>query len=207
VIEHKARRARLLVVLAALVLVSGCGAATKSVDFFGRPVDPAFKVDPAPLENTEGEEVTLGADAHAKPLRLVFFGYTHCADICPTVLGSLASGVAKLRGKDRARVQVYFATTDPDRDTRKVLRAYVARFNANFDGLAGSLDVVSRVALSVGIYVDGGSGVDHRNYDPASHSTYVVAIGKDGHAPAFWNAETAPFEFASDFRFLLNGAS
>lgn len=108
-------------IVALLLVLTACGT-TEQIDFTGRTVDPPFTVDATELTSDQGEPVTLGPDDGAQQLRLVFFGYTHCPDICPAVLGSLASGLVKLSEDDRDRVQVYRVGGDrADRGQRSAL--------------------------------------------------------------------------------------
>jgi protein SCO1/2 len=67
---------------------------------------------------------------------VIFFGYTHCPDICPTTMAELAGAVKKL-GKTAERVQVLFVTLDPERDTPSVLKQYLSGFDSQFLGLHG----------------------------------------------------------------------
>lgn len=188
-----------------LSVLAACGGSTERIDFTGRVVEPPFAVRAAELQDTSGEAVSLGKDGDARQLRLVFFGYTHCPDICPTVLASLASGLTKLTAADRRRVQTFFVTTDPSRDTSEALSTYLSRFDESFEGLSGDIDTTAKIARSVGIYVDQGEELPSGGYDPNSHSTYIVAIDKQGKAPAFWNPDTSPSQFAADITHLLHG--
>jgi len=82
---------------------------------------------------------------------VVFFGYTHCPDVCPTTLAELAA-VMKELGPDAQRVQVLFVTVDPERDTREVLAQYVPSFNPTFLGLYGDADATARAAKSFKVF-------------------------------------------------------
>lgn len=199
------RRRPALLVVAALIAtfaLTGCGGGPENVTLFGTVVDPPFAVAAAPLRTTEGAPFSLAKDTDA-PLNLIFFGYTHCADICPAVLSSVASGLAKLTTAQQKQVQLYFVTSDPKRDTSPVLTAYVARFDPRFKALSGDLATIAKVAKSIGVFVDPGNPLASGGYDPNSHGSYVIGINANHQAPIFWNAETAPSQFAADFRFLL----
>lgn len=97
------------------------------------------------LTDHHGQARTL-ADFRGKAV-LIFFGYTHCPDICPTAMARFA-GVARQLGDDARRLQVVFVTLDPARDTREVLARYVPFFHPDFIGLTGSepdiVDVAKR---------------------------------------------------------------
>lgn len=190
-------------VLIALVALSGCGGGgSKSVDLSGTVVDPPYTVSSDALTTADGAAYSLSKDT-TSTLTLVFFGYTHCPDICPAVLSSIASGIAKLTPEQQDQVRLLFITTDPKRDTPAVLADYVSRFSPNFIGLTGELDTILKVAKPLHIYVDGGEELPGGGYDPNSHGSQIFGINAKHEAPIFWGAETSPAQFANDFRFLI----
>lgn len=97
---------------------------------------------------------------------LVFFGYTHCPDTCPTALNELSLAVDKL-GTKRGEVDVVLITVDPERDTPDVLKSYVDSFDAPIVALTGSPEQVAQVAKAYRVYYakhprpDGGYDMDH----------------------------------------------
>lgn len=97
---------------------------------------------------------------------VLFFGYTHCPEVCPTTLADLAQ-VMRLLGKDASRVQVLFVTLDPERDTPGLLAKYVTSFDPAFLGLYGDAPSTAKAAKSFGVnYVKqydkhGGYTLDH----------------------------------------------
>lgn len=191
----------LAVLLVVLLLASGCGQ-EKSVDLTGTVVDPPFEVAADELTTTEGKPYSLAEDTTA-PLTLVFFGFTNCPDICPAVLSSIASGLVKLTEEQRDQVDIVFVTSDPDRDTPKVLRTYLDRFRDGIVGLSGDVKTVAKVGESIGVFVDDGAQLPNGGYDPNSHGSYVIGINDKHEAPIFWSGDTAPSQFAADIRFLL----
>lgn len=82
---------------------------------------------------------------------IVFFGYTHCPDVCPTTLSDL-SQVMRLLGPDADKVQVLFITVDPERDTQELLAQYVPAFNPTFIGLYGTPEQTEATATEYRIY-------------------------------------------------------
>jgi protein SCO1/2 len=84
---------------------------------------------------------------------VLFFGFTHCPDICPTTLADLAT-VVKTLGPDAERVQVLFVTVDPERDTPEQLAQYVGAFDSRFLALRGDLAATQRVAKDFKIYFE-----------------------------------------------------
>ena len=97
-----------------------------------------YDVPSVPLEDADGATYDLATDA-TKPLTLVFFGYTHCPDICQVVMANIASSLTRLDDAQKAKVQMVFVTTDPARDDVATLRSYLDRFDPSFDGLTGDL--------------------------------------------------------------------
>jgi protein SCO1/2 len=97
---------------------------------------------------------------------LVFFGYTHCPDFCPTALVT-ASGALEALGADAGRVRVAFITLDPARDTPQILADYLQAFDPRIEGLTGSEDQIAAAAASFKVYfhkrdMPGGDyGIDH----------------------------------------------
>jgi protein SCO1/2 len=97
---------------------------------------------------------------------LVFFGYTHCPDTCPTTLNEIALALERL-GKDRKSVGIVFITIDPARDTPAVLKSYADSFDAPIAALTGSEAAVAQAARAYRVYYarhpreDGGYDMDH----------------------------------------------
>ncbi|MFM0386155.1 SCO family protein [Paraburkholderia dipogonis] len=133
---HTARAAaRVTVIACALggaVLVAGCGKqppAFQNLDITG---NTQFGSDFS-LPDTSGKVRTM-ADYKGKVV-VLFFGYTHCPDVCPTTMAELSQALQQLGPEDAKRVQVLFVTVDPDRDTPALLAQYVPAFNSTFVGL------------------------------------------------------------------------
>jgi protein SCO1/2 len=197
----------LVAVLVAVGLTAGAcgGGGSADPEFYGITHD-AYQVLPDPLTDTSGKPFSLVDDTH-KPLTLVFFGYTHCPDICPMVMSSLASALTRLSDSDKSKVQVVFVTTDPSRDTPAVLRRYLDRYNKAFIGLTGPIDEISKIALPLAVYVAQGQKLPSGGYDLNTHSTQVTAIGADHRARVLWDMDTSSAQFASDIHTLLQKAS
>ncbi|CAB3753292.1 SCO family protein [Paraburkholderia solisilvae] len=127
-----ARTAVAVCALGAAALVAGCGQdapAFQNVDITG---NKQFATDFS-LPDTSGKMRTL-ADYKGKVV-VLFFGYTHCPDVCPTTMAELAQALQQLGPADAKRVQVLFVTVDPERDTSALLGQYVPAFNPAFVGL------------------------------------------------------------------------
>ena len=125
---------------------------------------------------------------------VMFFGFTHCPDVCPTTLAELAAVLRKL-GDAAQRVQVLFVTVDPERDTPEVLAGYVTAFNSDFIGLTGSLEQIAAVAREFKVAYQKAEGsqpgmysVDHSAgtfiIDAQGRLRLYVRYGQDGEAIA-----------------------
>lgn len=123
--------ARLLLASFALLLLSAC---SNAPDFKATDVSSASMGGDFRLSDTKGQIKQL-KDFSGK-VTVIFFGYTHCPDVCPTTLGEL-SLVAKKMGASFSGVQVLFVTADPERDSASILKDYVRLFNPSFMALRG----------------------------------------------------------------------
>lgn len=190
--------------LAALLVVLGLGLTACGSDpakFTGSRLDNPYTAPDIALSDTAGDPYSLAATE--KPMTLVFFGYTHCADYCPMVMNNIAAALNRLDDADRAKVDVAFVTTDPTRDTAKALRKYLDGYNKSFIGLTGDLDTIIEVGEPLAVYVNDGKKLPSGGYDLGGHSTFTLAIDHDGKAVALWNQETSSTEFAADIHTLL----
>lgn len=112
-------------------------------DFYGNPLE--MEIPDFTLTDQNGEKVSL-SDFRGKPVFL-FFGYTHCPDICPITL-SVLNGVTKELDGASDDFKVLFVTVDPERDDPETLKKYVPFFNESFTGLTGTPDEIQDVANS-----------------------------------------------------------
>ena len=168
----------------------------------GTELDPPFEVAGTPLIDTAGRPFSLTEDTE-KPLTLVFFGYTHCPDICQTVMSNLATAVTRLDERDRDRLDVVFVTTDPARDTADVLKRYLEHFDPSFVGLTGDLDTIIDVAKPLGVGVTQGERLPSGGYD-VTHGTTITGIDAEDQGTMYWNESTSSADFAADIHTLLN---
>jgi protein SCO1/2 len=167
------------------VFAAGCGPSQRGPAFeltditgvdFGRDVQ---------LTDHNGKPRTL-ADFKGKVVA-VFFGYTHCPDVCPVTMSEFAM-VARELGKDAERMQVLFVTVDPERDTPEVLAKYVPAFNPAFLGLYGDAATTARTAKEFKVFFNkqpasgGNYSVDHSAgtyiYDPAGRLRLFASYGQ-----------------------------
>jgi protein SCO1/2 len=110
-------------------------------------------------------------------LKLLFFGYTHCPDVCPLTLANVKVGLKQLPEELKQQVQVVFVSVDPERDTPDHLEEYVHFFDPSFVGLTGTKEEIDRVVRQYGAFYRIEKG-DAKNYT-VSHSARLYVIGKD----------------------------
>jgi protein SCO1/2 len=201
----------LAAVLAVVVLaLSGCGASrdpdpvaglTGSDDhgFHGAYLDTPYVVPDLSLTDTSGKPYSLAAAP--APLKVVFFGYTKCPDVCQVVMSTIASAVTRLDAAQRDRVQVVFVTTDPARDTGAVLRAYLDRLDPAFVGLTGDLRRIIDLAEPLKVFIEQGAKLPSGGYD-VTHTTEVFGVSGN-QARVAWGQDTSPSAMAADIIKLL----
>lgn len=131
----------------------------------------------ATFVDTARRTVRLPGDARS-PVTLVFFGYTHCPDVCGTVLADLAQALRRLAPALRTHVEVLFVTTDPARDTPDAIRRYLDRFDPTFVGLTGTPAEVGRTAAALGVPLDGTRKLPGGGYE-VGHGAQVTAFTAD----------------------------
>lgn len=179
------RRLTAYIVLMLAVVCAGCGPAANGPAFELTDITGADFGREIHLTDHNGTPRTL-ADFKGKVVA-VFFGYTHCPDVCPVTMGELAV-VARELGKDADRLQVLFITVDPERDTPADLSKYVPAFNPAFLGLYGDADATARTAKEFKVFFQkqqmsgGGYSVDHSAgtyiYDPAGRLRLFATYGQ-----------------------------
>jgi protein SCO1/2 len=198
-VRSPGRRALVALLLPAVLLLAGCGGDDKQLT--GAVLSEPYVVPDTPLTATDGSPYSLASSTERR-LTLVFFGYTHCPDICPAVMADLASAMTRLDDADRRQVDVVFVTTDPQRDTEQVLRNYLDRFDPAFVGLTGNLATIVALGESLAIPVEHGAKLASGGYDVA-HGTAVLGIDGNDQVPIVWTQGTSAAQFASDIHQLL----
>lgn len=133
---------------------------------------------------------------------LVFFGFTHCPDICPAELQIMSAALDGL-GNKADRVVPVFITVDPERDTPELMAAYVENFGPNFVGLTGSPDAIAKAAKAYRVtyqkfHEEGSSGT----YS-IDHSALVYLMGPDGNFVTHFPYGTSPEKMAETLRRYL----
>jgi protein SCO1/2 len=112
---------------------------------------------------------------NANKVTLVYFGYTHCPDVCPTTMADIAQALRESSAAVRDKVTVVFVTVDPHRDSRMVVRHWLDDFSSSFVGLRGSLSEVIKAQRAAGLPVSKVS----RNGKAVEHSAEVITYTPD----------------------------
>jgi protein SCO1 len=212
------RPGRVATLAAALValggLLAGCGGSDPSADgpiadfsasdddgMYGVVLPDPYRLADVSLTATDGSAYRFATDTK-DPLTLVFFGYTHCPDICQVVMADIASALNRLEPDERSKVGMLFVTTDPARDDAGTLREYLDRFDPAFEGLTGPLPRILDAGESVGVAIEKGEKLPSGGYE-VTHGTQVVGVLPDGTAPLVWTQGTAPDKIAQDIHAAL----
>ena len=131
---------------------------------FGGVTKPAAIGGPFQLTDQSGQSVTE-KNLLGKPT-IIFFGFTHCPDVCPTSLFEM-SEVLRAMGPDAGKVNAYFISVDPERDTAATMKDYLSSFDPNLKGLTGTPEEIAKVISAYRVYArkvplkDGDYTMDH----------------------------------------------
>lgn len=133
---------------------------------------------------------------------LLFFGFTHCPDVCPTTLGMLAQTEKSLVDlPDGLKPQVVLVSVDPKRDTPAQLASYVKFFSPSFTGVTGSQNAIDEFTRSLGVPV-AISPLDNGDYT-VDHSAAIFLIDPDGAMRALFSTPHSPSIIAADYRLIV----
>jgi protein SCO1/2 len=176
------------------LLLAACdgGPRFKSTDITGVDYGKTLELTdhtgrPRTLQDFRGKAVVL------------FFGFTHCPDVCPTTLADV-SGAIKSLGEAGDKVQVLFVTVDPERDTREALGKYVTAFDPRFLGLYGDAAATRRTAQEFKIYYEKRKTGDTYSVD---HSGQSYVIDPQGRLRLLVRPDRIGADLADDLRTLL----
>jgi protein SCO1/2 len=152
---------------------------------------------PFRLTDQNGGTVTE-QDFKGRPF-LVFFGFTHCPEVCPTTLFEVSEILRKL-GPDAERVGVLFVTIDPKRDTPAALKDYLSSFDPHMLGLTGEPDAIAAVAKAYRVYY---KKVPLENDYTMDHTAIVYLMDKEGRFVSPFSLKRTTEAAAADLRRYL----
>ena len=197
---------RIVAALCVAALAAGCAGSSDEKSnspggsgFAGAVIERPYPLPDQDFTDTSGQPFVPAKDSD-RPVTLLFFGYTHCPDVCNTVLANVASALRRVDDSVRDEVQLVFVTTDPDRDTPDVLRGYLDRFDPSYVGLTAPIDTVEAAAAAVHIAYGGKETAAAGGYE-VSHGTQVTAF-HEGKARVVWRAETPVRDLRADIEQL-----
>lgn len=153
---------------------------------------------PFRLTDQSGQTVTEKSLV-GKPT-LIFFGFTHCPDVCPTSLFEM-SEVLRALGPDADKVNAYFVSVDPERDTPAAMKDYLSSFDPHLKGLTGSPEETERVTKAYRVYArkvplkDGDYTMDH--------TALIYLMDRDGRFVRPFDLKRTPEEAAAELRRYL----
>ena len=193
------RRITAFVAVASLTtLVTGC----KPASFHGTAYEPPERAPSVVLTQANGARFSL-ADQNGYVV-LLFFGYTHCPDICPTTLSDWKR-VKSALGRDASRVRFVFISVDPARDDPATLRRYIARFDPAFIGTTGDSATLANVEQSFHVTSTREETGSANGYG-VTHPSQTFVVDKRGELRLLYPFGLETAAVVSDIRQLLRGA-
>jgi protein SCO1/2 len=159
------------------------------------------------LKDINGQPYDFVAATKDK-VALLFFGYTHCPDICPLHMANIAAVLRRMPAEDRARVVTVFVTTDPDRDTPERLREWLTNFDPSFVALTGTKQELAQAQASLGLSeaTREYTGADSAKYY-VGHAAQVFAFARDGMGYLVYPFGIRQEDWANDLPKLVNDAT
>ncbi|MEU4150543.1 SCO family protein [Streptomyces sp. NPDC026659] len=168
-------------------------------------LDQPFEKPDLVLTDTHGKKYDLRAETKGHPT-LVYFGYTHCPDVCPTTMSNIAVAMKALPKAEQDKLRVVFVTTDPGRDTPAELGKWLNGIDPRFVGLTGDFATIQAGARTLGISVE--PTTKDKNGKPVSvHGTQVIAFSPqtDG-GYVLYGEDATVDDYTKDLPKLVRGA-
>ncbi len=183
---------------------TGCAAEGRSPESWaGFALPEPLQKPQVLLTDAKGLPFDFREGTHGK-LTLLFFGYTHCPDVCPVQMANLARVIGNLSASDASRISVVFVTTDPARDTPERLQEWLGQFSPSFIGLTGDSTTIRRMQqeLQVPPAVIESVPTPQGGYSVA-HAGYVIVFTPDNLARFVYPFGTRQEDWARDLPRLL----
>ncbi|GAA2133905.1 SCO family protein [Kitasatospora kazusensis] len=177
---------------------------TSNSPYQGTTLTKHFDKPDLVLPDTSGQPFDLRKQTDGHPT-LLFFGYTSCPDVCPTTMGDIGVAMSKLPPEDQKKIDVVFVSTDPVRDTPKVLRTWLDSFGKSFTGLTGDLEKVKAAAKTLGVMVED-PVVNKDGTVTSTHGAQVLAyLPGDDKAHLLYLSNSSVDTYAHDLALLAKG--
>lgn len=167
--------------------------------FNGMLLDPPQDVPAVRLQGSDGQAHAL-TDFRGK-VTIVFFGYTHCPDVCP-MTASTVTRARELLGNQADRTQFVFVSVDPERDTPERLASYLAKYDSSYIGLTGDEQAIQELATAFGVHYAKVQSTSALGY-LVEHTASTFVLDREGRLRAVLPFGLTPEQMASDLRTLL----
>lgn len=182
-----------------MVVLSACQPSTEATKLVATDITGADFEQNMQLTDHTGAKRTM--DDYKGKVVALFFGYTHCPDVCPTTMHELKQTM-QLLGEQANEVQVLFVTLDPERDTQEVLAQFVPSFDQRFVGLTGSVQAIAATAKMFKIFSSKVETEGRSGYT-IDHSAGMYIYDKQGNIRLYVEYGEKPADLASDIKTLL----
>lgn len=196
------RRTGAFLLIASGLLLGGCDRSGPSADasFVNTDLTGLEYARDFSLPDHNGQMRSL-TDFRGKAV-VVFFGFTHCPDVCPTTMAEMAAVMQQL-GPQADRVQVLFVTVDPERDTPQILSQYVPAFDSRFLGLTGTVEQTEKVVKEFKAFYQKVPGKEPGSYT-VDHTAGSYVFDPEGRVRLFVRHGQGPEPIVNDLKLLLS---
>lgn len=167
-------------------------------------LDKPFEKPDLVLTDTRGKEYDFRAETAGRPT-LIYFGYTHCPDVCPLTMNNLAVAKKQLPQEQQDELRIVFVTTDPERDTPAALGTWLKGIDSQVVGLTGDFDTIQAGARTLGITIDP-PRKDDNGKTVSDHGTQVIAFSPETDGGYVLYGEDATVEdYTKDLPKIIKG--
>ncbi|MEV7883680.1 SCO family protein [Streptomyces sp. NPDC002817] len=167
-------------------------------------LDKPFEKPDLVLTDTSGEKYDLREQTKGRPT-LIYFGYTHCPDVCPLTMNNIAVAKKQLTKAQQDELRIVFVTTDPDRDTPKALGKWLKGIDSQVVGLTGDFDTIQAGARTLGISIEP-PHKDKNGKIVSTHGTQVVAFSpKTDGGYVLYGEDATVDDYTKDLPKLIKG--
>ncbi|CAM5265383.1 SCO family protein [Streptomyces hirsutus] len=167
-------------------------------------LDNPFEKPDLVLTDTQGKKYDFRAETAGKPT-LIYFGYTHCPDVCPLTMNNLAVAKKQLPQDQQDELRIVFVTTDPERDTSAALGKWLKGIDSQVVGLTGDFDTIQAGARTLGISINA-PRKDDKGQVVSDHGTQVIAFSPKTDGGYLLYGEDATVEdYTADLPRIIKG--